>query len=102
MLKYSKNKKLNTLLLAIEKSLIDNVGIEDIKRYKNEFRYCNDYNIVEYCNLLIYYGDIRDLYIESGYSTNTINKMSDSKIWETYKRQVGYVARRIIREGLYI
>lgn len=102
MLKYSKNKKLNTLLLAIEKSLIDNVGIEDIKRYKNEFRYCNDYNIVEYGNLLIYYGDIRDLYIESGYSTNTINKMSDSKIWETYKRQVGYVARRIIREGLYI
>ena len=32
MIKYSKNKKLNTLLQNIETSLIDNLGINEIKR----------------------------------------------------------------------
>ena len=96
MIKYSKNKKLNTLLQNIEKSLIDNLGINEIKRYYNEFKNCSDYNIVQYGNLLIYYVDIRDFYIKSGYSANTINKMSDYRIWETYKRQVGYVVRMLM------
>lgn len=98
MLKYSKNKKLNTLLLKIETSLIDNLGIDEIKRYYNDFWFSSDYNIVEYANLLIYYEDVRDLYIECGYSTSTINKMSDDSIWKTYKRQVGYVVRRLLSE----
>ena len=98
MIKYSKNKKLNTLLQNIEKSLIENLGIDEIKRYYNEFKNCSDYNIAQYGNLLIYYIDIRDLYIESGYSNSTISKMSDSKIWETYKRQVGYVVRKLMSE----
>ena len=98
MIKYSKNKKLNTLLQNIEKSLIDNLGINEIKRYHDEFKNYSDYNIAQYGELLIYYIDIRDLYIESGYSNSTINKMSDSKIWETYKRQVGYVVRRVLSE----
>ena len=97
MIKYSKNKKLNTLLQNIEKSLID-LGINEIKRYYNEFKNYSDYNIAQYGNLLIYYVDIRDLYIECGYSNSTINKMSDSKIWETYKRQVGYVVRKLLSE----
>lgn len=100
MIKYSKNKKLNTLLQDIETSLIDNLGIDEIKRYHDEFKNCSDYNIAQYGNLLIYYVDIRGLYIDSGYSANTINKMSDSKIWETYKRQVGYVVRRVLSEGV--
>lgn len=99
MLKYSKNKKLNTLLLKIENSLIDNLGIDELKRYYNAFRgYYVDCHILQYYNLLVYYGDIRNFYIECGYSTSTINKMSDSKIWETYKRQVGYVVRRLLSE----
>ena len=98
MIKYSKNKKLNTLLQNIETSLIDNLGINEIKRYYNEFKNYSDYNIAQYGELLIYYVDIRGLYIECGYSKNTIDKMSDSKIWETYKRQVGYVVRRLLSE----
>lgn len=98
MIKYSKNKKLNTLLQNIEKSLIDNLGIDEVKRYYNEFKNCSDYNIVQDGNLLIYYVDVKNLYIESGYSNSTINKMSDSKIWETYKRQVGYVVRKLLSE----
>ena len=38
MIKYSKNKKLNTLLQNIEKSLIDNLCIDDLKLYYNTFR----------------------------------------------------------------
>lgn len=98
MIKYSKNKKLNTLLQNIETSLIDDLGIEELKRYHDEFKNCSDYNIAQYGNLLIYYVDIRDLYIECGYSNNTINKMSNDRIWETYKRQVGYVVRRLLNE----
>lgn len=98
MIKYSKNKKLNTLLQNIEKSLIDNLGINEIKRYYSEFKNCSDYNIAQYGNLLIYYADIRDFYIDSGYSNSTINNMSDYKIWKTYKRQVGYVVRRLLSE----
>ena len=97
MIKYSKNKKLNTLLQNIEESLID-LGIDKIKSYHDEFKNCSDYNIAQYGNLLIYYVDVKNLYINSGYSENTINKMSDNKIWETYKRQVGYVVRKLLSE----
>lgn len=98
MIKYSKNKKLNTLLQNIEQSLIDNLGINEIKRYYSEFKNCSDFNIVEYGNLLMYYVDVRELYIDSGYINTNINNMSDYKIWETYKRQVGYVVRRLMSE----
>lgn len=93
-IKFSKNKKLNGVLNDILKSLQD-LGLEEVKRYYKEFRAYKDYNIVEYGNLLIYYEDIRELYKSNGYKS--VEKMSDSKIWETYKRQVGYVARYMIR-----
>lgn len=96
MEKFSKNKKLNGVLNDILDSLKD-LGLEEVKRYYKDFRAYKDYNIVEYGNLLIYYEDIRELYKSNGYKS--IDKMSDSKVWETYKRQVGYVARFMIRGG---
>ena len=97
MEKFSKNKKLNGVLNDILDSLKE-LGLEEVKRYYKEFRNYKDYNIVEYANLLIYYEDIRELYKSNGYKS--IDKMSDSKVWETYKRQVGYVARYMIREEM--
>lgn len=94
MKKFSKNKKLNGVLNDILDSLKE-LGLEEVKRYYKEFGAYKDYNIVEYGNLLIYYEDIRELYKSNGYKS--IDKMSDSKIWETYKRQVGYVTRFMIR-----
>lgn len=96
MEKFSKNKKLNGVLNDILDSLKD-LGLEEVKRYYKEFRAYKDYNIVEYANLLIYYDDIRELYKSNGYKS--IDKMSNSKVWEIYKRQVGYVARLMIRGG---
>ena len=89
MKKFSKNQKLNSLLKSIYESL-EELGREEVKRYKKEFKYESDYNIVQYGNLLIYYYDIRNLYLECGYKCE---KWSNEKLWETYKRQVGYIAR---------
>ena len=92
MRNFSKNKKLNGVLNDIYQSL-EELGLEEVKRYHEEFKHQNitDYNIVEYGNLLIYYDDIRDLYKKNGYKT--IDKMSDERVWATYKSQVGYLVR---------
>ena len=97
MEKFSKNKKLNGVLNDILDSLKD-LGLEEVKRYYKDFRAYKDYNIVEYGNLLISYEDIRELYKSNGYKS--VDKMSDIKVWETYKRQVGYVVRLMIREEM--
>lgn len=64
-----------------------------MKEYPNE----PDYNIAQYGNMLVYYWKIREMYINAGYKTFENNKISESKMWEIYKRQVGYVARQIIK-----
>lgn len=89
---YSKNKKLNNLLLDIEEDLKE-LGIEEVKHYMEEFPNEIDYNIAQYGNLLVYYSQVRDFYKRHDYKC--IDKMSDTKLWETYKRQVGYVARHL-------
>lgn len=92
--KYSKNKKLNEVLTRIEGQLLD-LGLDEIKHYKESFPNEIDYNIAQYGNLLVYYYDVKQMYKDSGYVS--LDKMSDQKVWEIYKRQVGYVARRLMR-----
>ena len=93
--KYSVNNKLNKVLTEIEKQIID-FGIGQAKRYFDEFKGETDYNIVQYGNLLVYFSDIYKLYRDCGYKTT--DKFSTEKIWETYKRQVGYVVRALMYE----
>ena len=93
MNKYSKNNKLNKVLVEIEKNLLD-LGLEEIERYYNTFGNEVDYNIAQYGNMLIYYDQIYDFYRKCGYKST--DKMSTDKIWSIYKSQVGYVARKII------
>ena len=89
-MKYSKNKKLNNVLNDIEES-IKELDETEVKRYMQVFKHEIDYNIAQYGNLLIYYDHIRELYRKAGYKS--IEKMSDEKIWNIYKRQVGYVCK---------
>lgn len=96
MKKYSKNVKLNNVLNTIESQLLD-LGLEEVKHYYNEFKNESDYNIAQYGNLLVYYVDVKKMYAKCGYKS--IEKMSDSKVWEIYKRQVGYVVRQLIGKG---
>jgi len=102
MKKYSKNKKLNTLLTGIEQQLFQmcdtkKESLNEIKRYMQDFKNKVDYNLAQYGNLIIYYSDVRKFYKRCGYKS--IDNFSDGKIWEVYKRQVGFVARKIITES---
>ena len=95
MNKYSKNNKLNKVLMKIESDLLD-LGLNEVKRYYNTFKNEVDFNIVQYGNMLIYYNEIYDFYRSCGYKTT--DKMTTDKIWELYKNQVGYVAKKLILE----
>lgn len=96
MNKWSKNNKLNKLLSGIEEDLLG-LGIEELKHYYTSFKNELDFNLAQYGNLIVYYYDLREFYLDCGYSANTIERMSDEKLWDTYKRQVGFVARNIIK-----
>lgn len=91
--KYSKNKKLEEVLSRIETQL--EYASVDIKHYMESFPNEIDYNIAQYGNLLIYYQDVKKMYRDCGYKS--LDKMSDQKVWEIYKRQVGYVARQLMK-----
>lgn len=91
---FSKNTKLNSVLNVIADQL-ENFGLDEVKRYMKEFKNEPDYNIAQYGNLLCYYDDVRDLYLTYDYSNSTLG--NDAKLWNIYKRQVGYVAREITR-----
>lgn len=94
MKKYSKNKKLNDVLTRIERQLLE-LGLDEVKHYKKSFPNEIDYNIAQYGSVLVYYSDVKQMYKDCGYKS--LEKMSDEKVWEIYKRQVGYVARQLIK-----
>ena len=93
MKKFSKNVKLNAVLNGIYEDLQE-LGVNEVRRYKEEFKHETDYNIAQYGNMLVYY--YREMYKNAGYKS--FDNMSDSKMWEIYKRQVGYMARMLLRE----
>lgn len=95
-MKYSKNVKLNTVLNQIEDDLLQ-LGKDEIVWYMQDNPNEPDYNIAQYGNMLIYYWDIRKMYTDAGYKIFEGNRISDIKMWEIYKRQVGYVARQIMK-----
>lgn len=97
---FSVNTKLNGLLNEIYFDLLEICDTEQesrdlVKRYFNDYRKSRekDFSIVADGNLLISYFSVRELYKKHNYKT--MERWSDSKIWDTYKRQVGYVARMI-------
>lgn len=95
-MKYSKNVKLDNVLNQIENQLTY-LELPEIARYMKDFPNEPDYNLAQYGNMLVYYWEIRKMYINAGYKSFMDNRISDNKMWEIYKRQVGYVARQIIK-----
>lgn len=95
-MKYSKNTKLNTVLNQIEDDL-KCLELPEIARYMKDFPNEPDYNLAQYGNMLLYYCDIRKMYTDAGYKIFEGNRISDNKMWEIYKRQVGYVARELMK-----
>lgn len=72
-------------------------SLSEIKRYADHFPKEPDFNIVQYGNLLVYYGQIRDFYAECGFGQ--ANDKNDDEIWEMYKRHVGSVASQLLKEN---
>ena len=95
-MKYSKNVKLNTVLNRIEDDL-KWLELTEIARYMQVYPNEPDYNIAQDGNMLIFYCNIRKMYTDAGYKTFEGNRISDNKMWEIYKRQVGYVVRQIMK-----
>ena len=95
-MKYSKNVKLNNVLNQIENQLTY-LELPEIARYMKDFPNEPDYNLAQYGNMLVYYWEIRKMYIKAGYKSFMNNRISDNKMWEIYKRQVGYVARELMK-----
>lgn len=96
LIAFSPNKKLNAVLNEIHKDLLHisdtrAESIREVKRYKKEFPREKDYNLVSYGNLIISYYDVRDMYKRAG--VVSMSKMSNDQIWDTYRRQVGWVVR---------
>lgn len=96
--KWSVNAKLNGVLCEIEQDLrgmceTEAESMEEVRRYVRDFPREIDFNLAQYGCLLVYHDQVKEFYKKHGYKT--LEKVSDSKRWELYKRQVGYVARRI-------
>ena len=99
-MKYSKNVKLNNVLNRIENQM-NYLELPEIAEYMQEYPNEPDYNIAQYGNMLVYYDEIREMYIESGYKTFKGNKISNTSMWNFYKSQVGYVARELIKTATF-
>lgn len=63
------------LLSAIKEELLEcfdaeyngkEIALNELRRYKNEFRNVEDYNIYRYGNIRPYYSQIRDLFVSKG------------------------------------
>ena len=96
-IKFSQNAKLNKVLNDIYNSLLNlsdtrKESINKIKHYKDNFSKELDYNLYEYGNLLIWDGDMKDLYKDY----KSLQKSSIKSIRNIYKRQVRYVANYIL------
>ena len=89
-IKFSKNAKLNAALKGIYEDLQE-LGSEEVARYKKEFSRVIDFNLAQYGNMIIYFEDVRNFYKSCGYKS--FDNMTDDKMWGIYLRQVGYVAR---------
>lgn len=99
MNKYSKCAKLNSVLCKIDDYIRSNYESEtdmicELYRYKTEFPHEPDYNYAQYGCCLTSYNDVRQLYKDCGYKS--LYKYSYEKIWNIYKRQVGYVINKIL------
>lgn len=96
-IKFSKNAKLNNVLINIYTDLLqmrdtESESIEEIKHYKNSFPRELDFNLYQYGNLLIYNNEIADLYKEY----KSLKNASTDKLICIYKRQIRYVANYIL------
>ena len=92
-----KQAVINDIYTDIVNKIVDCEGlgdvIDDLKRYRNEFRGERDYNYYQYGNLAISYYEIREIFRRAGYK---VERYSDTAIENTYKGFVREAINNII------
>lgn len=97
------------ILQALDEDIlgyIQELGIDDVRRYMEAFPNEPDFNIANYGNALICNADVRNLFIRCGNSNcaekykisrglNNVGdyRISDDELWLMYRKEVGEVAR---------
>ena len=87
------------LVDAIAKYILEDENKEEViaelKRYKRGFRSEPDYNYYRYGNILPYYSQIRDFYIEHGFLANDDNEL----LCEDFCYHIGKAINKILEEN---
>lgn len=90
----------NKLVKAIEDYILEDVDreetINELRRYKKEFPLVKDYNWYMYGNILPYYSQIRDFYIEHGCTPSK----NDDILLEHFKFHVRKAIDNILKENV--
>lgn len=81
-------------LSSIYEDLLE-LGVNEVRRYRDEFKREKDYNIAQYGNLLVYYSQVRYFLIDCGFTQYgekfkqkakcNYYKISDDTMWDYYK-----------------
>lgn len=92
-------------LSGIYEDLLE-LGVDEVRRYRDEFRRELDYNLAQYGNLLVYYYQVRDFLISCGYTKygetfkqknkRGAYKINDDEIWNYYKGLVRVAANTML------
>ena len=69
-------------------------SLNEVRHYAKEFPKEEDFNLAQYGSLLVYYVQVRRFYKSCEYPR--LNELNDSDLWEIYKKDVGYVATRVM------
>lgn len=98
MTRFSTNNKYNAVANEILSDLLnihdtEKESLAEIAHYRKEFPREPDFNLAQYGNLLIYYYQVREMFLRCGYSAKTLQRVSDSRLWEIYLYRVGEVVR---------
>lgn len=99
-IKYSVNPKLNRFLIKIQELLLhkgntSEESIQIIRRYKESFPKEPDHNLAQHGGMCVSAWDVKNMLKSCGY---VLAKHSDDKVWHKYLEQVGFVARKLLRE----
>lgn len=85
------------LIQAIKKYILEDENKEEVvnelKRYKSEFRYCLGYNWYAYGNILPYYSQIRDFYKENGIEASEDNSVLQKHFEKHIQRAIDEILK---------
>lgn len=92
-------------------SYLEDLGINEVKRYIAAFPRETDFNLVQYGNMRVYYSEIRDMYANAGYTdyhrtrkrTRNGHKTGDwyipnDSVWNAYKADVRSAALAFVNQ----